>query len=168
MSIIFTTVNLEQKIEALLFASEEPVGITEISSILFETPEQVRKSIRKLLKDYDARETSLQISTVGKKYKMTLKSDFQEIVFPVATPEFSQDELKALTIIVNSRKPMRGGVSEKLHGQAGSVIHSLKKKGMLKSEKYRNTEIYTLTNKFYRYFNVEKKTFRSTENETEE
>lgn len=160
---IFTFVSLEQKIEALLFASEEPLGVTEISSILFEQPQEIRKYLRKIVKDYDARDTSLQITSVGKKYKMTLKPDFQEIVFPVATPEFTQDELKALTIILNSKKSMRGEITERLHERTESVIRDLKKRGMLKSERYRNTEIYSLTPKFYRYFNVKKKALTSEE-----
>ncbi len=161
---ICTFVSLEQKIEALLFASEEPLGITEISSILFEQANEIRKCVRKIIKDYNSRETSLQISTVGKKYKMTIKPDFQDVVFPVAKPEFTPDELKALTIIFNSKKSMRGEVTEKLHDRTDSVIRELKKRGMIKSEKYRNTEVYSLSPKFYKYFDVEKKKLKIQQN----
>ncbi len=51
---------------------------------------------------------------------------------------------------------MKGEVKEKFKMQSDFLIHSLKRTGFIKSIKYRNTEIYELTNKFYKYFNMEK------------
>ncbi len=147
---------IDEKLEALLFASEEPLSLTELSSILLESQDEVKKSLKRLIKSYESRNTSIVISVTGKKYKMTLKSEFNEVVSPVATPELSKEELKALTLIVNSKKAMKGEVNEKLHKRADAVITNLKKLGFIKSEKYRNTEIYKLTGKFYKYFNVKK------------
>ena len=147
---------IDEKLEALLFASEEPLSLTELSSILLESQDEVKKSLKRLIKSYESRNTSIVISVTGKKYKMTLKPEFNEVVSPVATPELSKEELKALTLIVNSKKAMKGEVNEKLHKRADAVITNLKKLGFIKSEKYRNTEIYKLTGKFYKYFNVKK------------
>ena len=147
---------IDEKLEALLFASEEPLSLTELSSILLESQDEVKKSLKRLIKSYESRNTSIVISVTGKKYRMTLKSEFNEVVSPVATPELSKEELKALTLIVNSKKAMKGEVNEKLHKRADAVITNLKKLGFIKSEKYRNTEIYKLTGKFYKYFNVKK------------
>ena len=45
--------------EAILFATEDPVGIMEISSILLEDQNIIRKELRRLMKDYSARETCI-------------------------------------------------------------------------------------------------------------
>jgi segregation and condensation protein B len=148
--------DIERKVEALLFASEESLGILEISSILFEDQKLVKKALKNLIKDYEGRETCIEITSIGKKYRMTLKTEFLDLVTPVAKSEMTQDQIKLLTIILNSKKIMRGEINEKFRGKSESLIYSLKKSGFIKGEKYRNTEIIKLTSKFYKYFNIER------------
>jgi segregation and condensation protein B len=149
-------VDIQKKIEAILFAAEEPVGLTELSSILLEDQSVVKKELRKLIKEYSERDTSITISTLGKKYRMILKSDYSDIVKDVSKPELTNEQIKLLTLILNKDKTMKGEVREKFKVQSDFLIHSLKKGGFIKSLKYRNTEIYQLTGKFYKYFNIEK------------
>ncbi len=148
--------DIQKKIEAILFAAEEPVGLTELSSILLEDQSVVKKELRKLIKEYSERDTSITISTLGKKYRMILKSDYSEIVKNVSKPELTNEQIRLLTLILNKGKTMKGEVREKFRVQSDFLIHSLKKEGFIKSLKYRNTEIYQLTGKFYKYFNIEK------------
>ena len=148
--------DIQRKIEAILFATEEPVGIMEISSILLEDQNIIRKELRRLMKDYSVRETSITISNVGKKYRMVLKNEYSDLVKEVAKPELSPDQIRLLTLILNNDRTMKGEVKEKFKMQSDFLIHSLKRTGFIKSIKYRNTEIYELTNKFYKYFNMEK------------
>ena len=148
--------DIQKKIEAILFAAEEPVGLTELSSILLEDQSVVKKELRKLIKEYSERDTSITISTLGKKYRMILKSDYSDIVKDVSKPELTNEQIKLLTLILNKDKTMKGEVREKFKVQSDFLIHSLKKGGFIKSLKYRNTEIYQLTGKFYKYFNIEK------------
>lgn len=148
--------DIQKKIEAILFAAEEPVGLTELSSILLEDQSVVKKELRKLIKEYSERDTSITISTLGKKYRMILKSDYSEIVKNVSKPELTNEQIRLLTLILNKGKTMKGEVREKFSVQSDFLIHSLKKEGFIKSLKYRNTEIYQLTGKFYKYFNIEK------------
>ena len=148
--------DIQKKIEAILFAAEEPVGLTELSSILLEDQSVVKKELRKLIKEYSERDTSITISTLGKKYRMILKSDYSEIVKNVSKPELTNEQIRLLTLILNKDKTMKGEVREKFRVQSDFLIHSLKKEGFIKSLKYRNTEIYQLTGKFYKYFNIEK------------
>ncbi len=148
--------DIQRKIEAILFATEEPVGIMEISSILLEDQNIIRKELRRLMKDYSVRETCITISNVGKKYRMVLKNEYSDLVKGVAKPELSPEQIRLLTLILNNDRTMKGEVKEKFKMQSDFLIHSLKRTGFIKSIKYRNTEIYELTNKFYKYFNMEK------------
>ncbi len=148
---------LQRKLEAILFATEEPLGITEISSILLEEPGVVKKELRKLIQRYGSENTSMEISSIGKKYRMILKSEYADVVKEVTKPELSGEQIKLLTLILNNDKTMRGEINEKFRGQSDHVIHSLKKLGFIRSSKYRNTEIFQLTSKFYKYFNIQNK-----------
>ncbi len=149
--------DIQRKIEAILFAAEEPVGITEISSILLEDQNMIKKELRKLIREYAGRETCITISNAGKKYRMVLKNEYSDLVKGVAKPELSPEQIRLLTLILNNDRTMKGEVKEKFKMQGDFLVHSLKRAGFIKSVKYRNTEIYELTGKFYKYFNMEKK-----------
>jgi segregation and condensation protein B len=147
---------LRGKIEAILFATEEPIGIVEISSILMADSEEVKKELNKIIKEYKKSEQPMEVIITGKKYRMGLKPEYREVAYPVAKKEINGDEMEAMTIILNGEKVMRGALREKFGERADKIVTNLKKMGFVKSEKYRNTEIYQLTNKFYKYFGVNK------------
>ncbi len=161
-------VELQKKIEALLFATDQPIGVKEISSILMENEETVRKDLRRLMKDYSTRDTSLCIISTGKKYRMSLKSEYEGIAMPVAKMEMTPLQLKALTAIYNSGKALRGSIRDRVGEKTDDVIGELRKSGFIKSEKYRNTEMYTLTRKFYTYFNVNHKKLKEEFNKVQD
>ena len=76
----YHNVELQKKIEALLFATDDPIGIKEIASLLMENEDAVKKELKKLMKDYAARETSIAILCTGKKYRMSLKKEYDSIL----------------------------------------------------------------------------------------
>lgn len=151
---------LRGKIEAILFATEEPIGIVEISSILMADSEEVKKEINKIIRDYKKSEQPMEVVITGKKYRMGLKPEYREVAYPVAKREISGDEMEAMTLILNKEKAMRGMIRDKFGERTEQVIRNLKKMGFIKAAKYRNTEVYQLTNKFYKYFGVNKRDIR--------
>ena len=60
----YHSVELQKKIEALLFATDDPIGIKEMASLLMENEDAVKKELKKLMKDYASRETSIAILSV--------------------------------------------------------------------------------------------------------
>ena len=164
----YHNVELQKKIEALLFATDDPIGIREMASLLMENEENVRKELKKLMKDYSIRDTSITISSSGKRYRMSLKPGYESIAMPVAKMEMSPLQLKALTVIYNSNRALRGNIREKLGEKADDIISELKRSGFIKIEKYRNTEKYVLTKKFYSYFSVNQKKLKEEINKAQE
>ncbi|MCL4345038.1 MAG: SMC-Scp complex subunit ScpB [Candidatus Thermoplasmatota archaeon] len=148
---------LRGKIEAILFATEEPIGVVEISSILMVKPEEAKRELNRIIRDYKRSEQPMEVIITGKKYRMGLKPEYREVAFPVAKKEISGDEMEAMTLILNSTKTMRGTLREKFGDRTDEISRNLKKMGFIRTEKYRNTEIYSLTNKFYRYFGITRK-----------
>ena len=153
----YHNVELQKKIEALLFATDDPIGIKEMASLLMENEDSVKKELKKLMKDYAARETSIAILCTGKKYRMSLKKDYDSIAMPVARMEVTPQQLKALTAIYNSPRALRGAIKDRLGEKSDEIISELKRAGFIKIDKYRNTEMYVLTKKFYSYFNMNQK-----------
>ncbi len=150
--------DLKLSIEALLFASKEPMSIIDIAIILKDSKENVRKAMRSLSKDYTSRETCLRIVRNGIRYKMALKDEYVEAAMSVSEPEFPKEATEILSFIISTKNPMRGEIKKKFGQEAERWLVDLRRKKIINSEKFRNTEIYTAGRNFYKYFDVSKKT----------
>ncbi len=146
--------DLKSSVEALLYASKEPVSISDMAIVLREDREAVAKALRSLVSDYRKRKTALKIARTGIRYKMELREEYHDIAIPVAEPEFSQKEMAVLGFIASNRNVRRGLLREYFGERYMDQVSRLRKEGLIRSEKYRNTELYSVTKKFYRHFNV--------------
>lgn len=156
MAYVYKLMDLKSSVEAILYASKAPISINDVAILLKEDRNSVARALRSLITDYRKRSTALKIVRTGIRYKMQLKDEFYEIALPVAEPEFSQKEVDILGFIASNPQVMRGVIREYFGERyIDSIIH-LKRTGMIKSEKYRNTELFSVTKKFYKHFSVSK------------
>lgn len=160
--------SLEEKVEAILYASENPLSIADIATVLGENRDEVMKALKALLKDYRKRQTSLDIVRSGIRYKMQLKNEFSEIVTPVSKREISNLELKILGFVAANSQCMRGDIVQHFGDRSRSPLEVLVHRKFLSAKKYRNTELYSVTREFYRYFNINKNELSAKVNNSEE
>ncbi len=146
--------DLKSSVEALLYASKEPISVSDISMITGATKEEVSKALKSLIREYSKRETSLRISRTGVRYKIQLKDEYHDIVMGVAEPEFSQEETRMLGLIASNSDVIRGVLRENFGQDYDQIVEKLKRAGFIKSRKYRNTELFRVTRKFYSHFHV--------------
>lgn len=148
---------LEEKVEAILYASENPLSVSDLATVLGENKDDVMKALRRLIRDYRKRETSLDIVRTGIRYKMQLKNEFSDLVTPVSKREISNLELRILGFVAANSQCIRGDVIQHFGERARSPLEGLVHRKFLSSRKYRNTELYAVTREFYRYFNIGKR-----------
>lgn len=148
--------SLEEKVEAILYASENPLSVTDIATVLGENKDTVMKALRALIREYKKRSTSLVIVRGGIRYKMQLKNEFSDIVTPVSKREISNLELKILGFVAANPQCMRGNIVQHFGDRSRSPLEGLVHRKFLSAKKYRNTELYNVTKEFYRYFNINK------------
>jgi|YelNatPaOPRAMG01_1025707.scaffolds.fasta_scaffold01589_8 chromosome segregation and condensation protein ScpB len=146
--------NLKLAVEALLFASQEPMSVGDMSIPLNEDKDAVSKALRSLMKDYSSRETALRIAKIGIRYKMEVKEEYVEIVEPVSMPEFPKEAQELLSMVITSDGLLRGEVTKRFGESTERILSDLKKRKIIVSEKYRNTEIFRIGKNFYKYFKV--------------
>lgn len=153
--------DLKSRIEALLYATEYPLSISDISIMLMVPKDDVAKSMKQLIREYAKRETSLTIARNGVRYKMQLKDEFVEDVMPVTEREFTKVELNILGYIAANPNCKKGDLNDSFGEKYKEVVDNLKKKRLIASKKYRNTEVYRVSKRFYSYFNVNKEKLES-------
>lgn len=148
--------DLKSSVEALLYASKDPVSISDMAIILKEDKEAVSKAVRSLISDYRKRKSALKIARLGIRYKMELREEYHDIALPVAEPEYSQREMAILGFIASNPDVRRGILRDFFGEKYMEPVARLRRDGFIKSEKYRNTELYTVTKKFFKHFNISK------------
>lgn len=149
--------DIKLRVEAILYATRDPLSISDISSILSEDREIVAKTIRRLMKEYGKRETALRIAKSGIRYSIQLKEEFIPDVSPVMERELTNDELKTLGFVAANPNCKKGDLKLNVGLRTDEVIETLKRKRLIFGRRYRNTEIYNVTKKFFSYFSLDKK-----------
>lgn len=148
--------DIKPRVEALLYATDSSISISDISIMLSVSKDDVIKALKKLTREYDSMNSALEIIRNGFRYKLQLRKQFIQDVRSVSSREFSRDELQALGYIAVNPDAKKGDVKATVGSRYMEHVDSLKKKGMIYSRKYRNTELYNVTKKFYEYFDISK------------
>ncbi|MGC8992021.1 MAG: SMC-Scp complex subunit ScpB [Thermoplasmata archaeon] len=142
-------------VESVLFASEEPLKISDISERLNIPKEEVRKAINELRKEYNERNSSIEIAKIGQKYVMQLKEEYLEFGYRFSKPEIDKDILKTLALIAYLQpvkvSELRKHVGEKINEH----IKFLKNKRLIYSRKQGNSMILGITKYFILYFGID-------------
>ena len=154
--------DLRARIEAILYASEHPVSISDMAQILNEDQNLVTKELRKLSRSLDERNSALYVKRSGIRYKIQLRKEYLETVIPVAEPEFRSEELLIITYIAAHPNCKRGDLRTNFGEDYGEAVEKFSKLGLISSEKYRNTDLYRITKKFYSYFNISENDIQKT------
>jgi len=147
---------LENQIEAILFASGKGVAISEIAKIVNESDKKILVALKNLEKEYSSRDTSLQISTKEDKWKLTVKSKYVEHIEKlVSETELPQPILKTLAIVAFKSPVLQSEIID-IRGQgAYDHINILTKEKLITKDPEGRSFVLKITDKFYQYFDVE-------------
>ncbi|HLH86515.1 MAG TPA: SMC-Scp complex subunit ScpB [Thermoplasmataceae archaeon] len=146
--------NLLSKIEAVLYASESALSVNDIASVLGEDPALVSKELKRLIREYSRRDSALQIARTGITYKIQLRKEFVPVVSPVSKKEFDRLDLEILGFIAANDGCIRGDIINRYGEKARPHIEVLKSRKFISIKKYRNTEKFSVTKEFFRYFSI--------------
>ncbi|HKV90600.1 MAG TPA: SMC-Scp complex subunit ScpB, partial [Thermoplasmata archaeon] len=109
---------LELRLEAVLFAAGKPMSVKELTDALGAGDfRPVQAALRKLVRTYDGRQSSLAVRRVGDRYALQLRPEFVPVVQSVTPVEMAPRTLKALTLIAY-HQPILQSLLVKMLGEA--------------------------------------------------
>jgi len=156
------TPTVESVIEAILFATDEPLTDSRLASIVETSAKQVRESIDSLNARYEANNNAFRIEQIAGGYQMlTLNiynSWLKKTLHARSDNKLSPAALETLAIIAYKQPIIRADI-EAVRGVAGGeVIRSLMYKGMVKivgrAEVLGHPMLYGTTKKFLEVFGL--------------
>jgi len=156
------TPTVESVIEAILFATDEPLTDSRLASIVETSAKQVRDSIDSLNARYEANNNAFRIEQIAGGYQMlTLNiynSWLKKMLHARSDTKLSPAALETLAIIAYKQPIIRADI-EAVRGVAGGeVIRSLMYKGLVKivgrAEILGRPMLYGTTKKFLEVFGL--------------
>ncbi len=148
----------EKAVEAALFSAGRPIAIEELCTITNLPHGPVRRAVKRLIKKYRSEKTTLEVSKVGSRYAMQLKTGYAEDAVKVAPCEIPKRFLKTLALIAY-HQPIK---QSELKGMIGDKVYEhvpeLQKFGMVHAKKFGPTKILITSNRFPEYFGIETST----------
>ncbi len=153
---------IEQVVEALVFASSEPVTAERIASVLDISPETVASAVEALNSAYEMQGRSFRILMISGGYQHRTLPDFAEQIRSlgrqVAAGKMSLQALETLAIIAY-RQPISRAEVDKIRGvNASGVIKTLIEKKLVtvtgRAQVLGRPLLYGTTAQFLRHFGL--------------
>lgn len=161
--------NLQQHIEGLIFATDQPITLDDIQLCIeatFETAiamEDIQAAIEEVQNRYSADEFAIEIAAIGGGYQFLTKGAYHETVGTylkqTTRKKLSRSALETLSIIAY-KQPVTKGDLEKIRGvSCDYALQKLLEKELVsiigRSDAPGRPLLYTTSEKFMDYFGIE-------------
>ena len=148
-----------KKVEAVLFISGRFLNMQELISLSDLNPLVIKESLDKLKERYEKSDSALEIIERTGLWKMDVRQEYTGIINKLATgdAEFTKAEQETLALVAY-KQPMKQSVLIKIRGnKAYDHVKKFADLNLIKKKKSGHTNILTLSDEFYDYFNVSEK-----------
>ncbi len=145
---------LKKTIEAALFMSPKPLPLQELAGVC-KIPELavVETSAMELMKEFNSRDSALEIVKEVEGYRMRVKPEFdQNVTHLAASSELSKAIMKTLAYIAFKQPVKQSQVIKFRSSKAYEEIKILEEKGFISRERSGLTYNVRTTKKFLEYF----------------
>ena len=145
-----------KKLEAVFFVSGRFLNMQELISLSDLNPIIINELIEKLQDKYEKQESAMEIVEKNGLWKMDVRQEYSGIINKLATgsAEFSKAEQETLAIIA-FKQPIKQSVVIKIRGnKAYGHVKKFAELNLIKKKKEGHTNILSLSDEFYDYFNV--------------
>jgi len=153
---------LESVIEAVLFASDEPLSAERLANIVETSVKQIHQHIKKLNDKYEANNNAFRIEQIASGYQMLTLSPYnhwlQKLLRVRSDSKLSPAALETLAIIAYKQPVMRADIEAIRGVTASEMIRALCHKGLVKivgrAEVLGRPMLYGTTKKFLEVFGL--------------
>ncbi len=153
---------VESVVEAVLFASDEPLTVARLGNIVGTSVKQIRRHIKNLNDKYEANNNAFRIEQIAEGYQMLTLSPYnhwlKKLLRVRSESKLSPAALETLAIIAYKQPVIRVDI-EAIRGVAvGEIIRNLMYKGLVKivgrAEVLGRPMLYGTTKKFLEVFGL--------------
>jgi segregation and condensation protein B len=147
-------VNVKAAVEAALYSASENLKISDIAAKTNLPVEEVRTAVMDLRREYDDRDSAIQIAKIGTEYRMMLRPEYTEVTGTFAKAELSGGVLRTLTTIAYYQPVLQAELLKLRGPRVYEDVHTLVEMDFVARKRAGNTWELTTTKKFAEYFGI--------------
>ena len=153
---------VESVVEAVLFASDEPLTAARLGNIVGTSVKQIRRHIKNLNDKYEANNNAFRIEQIAEGYQMLTLSPYnywvKKLLRVRSESKLSPAALETLAIIAYKQPVIRADIEAIRGVVVGEIIRNLMYKGLVKivgrAEVLGRPMLYGTTKKFLEVFGL--------------
>jgi segregation and condensation protein B len=142
-------------VEAALFSAGKPLSVEEIAQQTNLSPDAVKDACKALAKEYDGRDTVLEVGKAGAKWAMQVRPQAAEPATKFAPPEIPAKLLKTLALIAYHQPMKQSELVDMIGTKVYDHVPDLVERGLVKSRVEGVTKILVTTALFPEYFGLD-------------
>jgi len=149
-------VDYKKLIEAALFMSPNALSLSELSNITgIKSVGHIERMLEELKSEYAARDTSLQVIEIDRKYMLSLREPYASRVSSLASgPDITKGALKILAYVSKNNNAMQSYLVKIFGASTYDHMKELVEQGFVERRKQGRSWRVNVTNKFKEYFNA--------------
>ncbi len=141
-------------VEAVLFASSKPLRMNEIVAATQLSEDVIRRAITKLKKEYDERESSIEVVKIGIRYAMQLRKEYTLYGLPFAEKELPREVLKTAAYVAYNQPILQSDLAKTLGSEVYEHVRLLGEAGLITRHRQGQTFLLTTSKHFAEYFGI--------------
>jgi len=153
---------VESVVEAVLFASDEPLTVERLANIVGTGVRQIRKNVKNLNDKYEANNNAFRIEQIAGGYQMLTLSPYnhwlKKLLHARSESKLSPAALETLAIIAYKQPVIRADIEAIRGVVVGEIVRGLMYKGLVKivgrAEVLGRPMLYGTTKKFLEVFGL--------------
>jgi segregation and condensation protein B len=156
MSLITEKLNLNTKIEAILYLKGQPISLSEIAEYAKCSQDEAQSAIIQLMNDYAHRDSALEVVETPAGYSLQLRACYQGLLENLIPPELNTGTLRTLAAIALKNPMLQSELINLRGSSAYDHVNQLVKLNFIHKRRQDEGRSYWLeiTDKFHQYFEI--------------
>jgi segregation and condensation protein B len=142
-------------VEAALFSAGKPLSVDEIAQQTNLSPDAVKEACKELSKEYEGRDSVLEVSKAGAKWAMQVRPQAAEPATKFAPPEIPSKLLKTLALIAYHQPMKQSELVDMIGTKVYDHVPELVERGLVKAREEGVTKVLVTTALFPEYFGLD-------------
>lgn len=144
----------DRVVEAVLFSSSSPIKASEIADMTQLSQDAVRRALHRLVEEYQAKDSSIEVIKTGLKYSMQLRKEYVQYSASPTVQDLDPGVVKTAAIIAYNQPILQSDLAKKRGANVYDDIRSLRHRGLITGKKTGQTLLLSTTKKFSEYFGI--------------
>ena len=157
-----TKENLKNIIEAVLFASGDPISVSVLSTSLEVSTKEINSAVKELQDEYLQNKRGLAVVTMNSQMQMATSEEYaslvEEILSPIRSERLTKSAVEVLSIVAYRQPITRTEIAEIRGVRSDYLINTLIRKGLVaecgKKDTLGHPAMFATTEIFLRDFNL--------------